>query len=97
VLEGNVSEPGTLAGMLDTLENIGQPGKRKTIVIDAGIATEDNIALLKAREFSYIAISGKQSYDPLLWAQSPEVKLPLNDNSTLLSLFLFLCLEPLAF
>jgi transposase len=85
VLEGNVSEPGTLAGMLDTLENIGQPGKRKTIVIDAGIATEDNIALLKAREFSYIAISGKQSYDPLLWAQSPTVKLPLNDNKTELS------------
>ena len=31
VLEGNVSEPGTLEGMLDALENLGQTGKRKTI------------------------------------------------------------------
>ena len=82
VLEGNVSEAGTLEGMLDTLGNLGQRGNRKTIVIDAGIATEANIALLKARQFSYIAISRKQSYDPLLWAQSPEVKLHLNDKRT---------------
>ena len=80
VLEGNVSEPGTLEGMLDALENLGQTGKRKTIVIDAGIASEDNIALLKARKFSYIAVSRKQSYDPFLWAQSPSVKLQLNDQ-----------------
>lgn len=82
VLEGNVSEAGTLEGMLDTLENLGQAGNRKTIVIDAGIATEENIALLKARQFSYVAVSRKQSYDPLLWAQSPEVKLQLNDQQS---------------
>ena len=85
VLEGNVSEPDTLAGMLDTLENLGKPGERKTIVIDAGIATEENIALLKSRQFSYVAVSRKQSYDPLLWAQSKEVKLLLNDRKTELS------------
>lgn len=82
VLEGNVSEPGTLEGMLETLENLGHDGNRKTIVIDAGIASEDNIALLKARQFSYVAISRKQSYDPLLWAQSPAVKLQLNDKQS---------------
>ena len=85
VLEGNVSEPGTLAGMLDTLKNLGKTHERKTIVIDAGIATEENIALLKAQQVSYIAVSRKQSYDPVLWAQSKEVKLPLNDNKTELS------------
>ncbi len=85
VLEGNVSEPDTLEGMLDTLKNLGKPGERKTIVIDAGIATEENIELLKSRQFSYVAISRKQSYDPLLWAQSQEVKVPLNDKKTQLS------------
>ncbi len=59
VLEGNVSEPGTLAEMLDTLENLGEHGKKKTIVIDAGIATEENIELLKSRQFSCVAISRK--------------------------------------
>ena len=86
VLHGNVSEPGTLAGMLDTLKNLGKEGERKTIVIDAGIATEENIALLKAQQISYIAVSRKQSYDPLLWAQSQEVKVPLNDRKTELSI-----------
>ena len=86
VLHGNVSEPGTLAGMLDTLKNLGKEGERKTIVIDAGIATEENIALLKAQQISYIAVSRKQSYDPLLCAQSQEVKVPLNDRKTELSI-----------
>ena len=85
VLEGNVSEPGTLAGMLDRLKTVGKEGERKTIVIDAGIATEENIALLKAQQVSYIAVSRKQSYDPLLWAQSQEVRVPLNDKQTELS------------
>ena len=85
VLEGNVSEPDTLAGVLDVLENLGKPGERKTIVIDAGIASEENIELLRSRQFSYVAISRKQSYDPLLWAQSKEVKLLLNDRKTELS------------
>ena len=82
ILEGNVNEPGTLAGMLDKLKKLGPAGETKTLVIDAGIATEENIALLKAREFSYIAVSRQQSYDPHLWAQSREVKLQLNDKKT---------------
>ena len=71
--------------MLGTLKNLGKPNERKMIVIDAGIATEDNIALLKAQQVSYIAVSRKQHYDPLLWAHSQEVKLPLNDKQTELS------------
>ena len=82
VLEGNVSEPGTLAGMLDTLEKLGQAGQRKTIVIDAGIATEENIELLKKKKVSYVAISRKRSYDPSLWSESKEVIVPLNDNQS---------------
>jgi transposase len=85
VLEGNVSEPGTLTGMLEMLKSLGSANKRKTIVIDAGIATEETIELLRAQQFSYIAISRKQSYDPQLWAQSREVKLPLTDRKTELS------------
>ena len=50
VLDGNVSEPGTLEGMLETLKTLGREGERKTIVIDAGIATEETIALLKAQQ-----------------------------------------------
>lgn len=80
VLEGNVSEPGTLAGMLENIKALGKPNEKKTVVIDAGIATEDNIALLKAEHIAYIAISRRQSYDPVIWAESEEKKILLNDK-----------------
>ena len=86
VLEGNVSEPGTLAGMLESIKMLGKPNEKKTVVIDAGIATEDNIALLKAEQIAYIAISRKQSYAPLTWAESEEKKILLNDKISELTL-----------
>jgi len=94
VLEGNVCEPGSLEGMLDTLKKLGQAGQRKTIVIDAGIATEANIELLQRQQISYVAVSRKQSYDPSLWAQSAEVKVQLNDKKTQLSVKLAIVESP---
>lgn len=85
ILEGNVSEPGTLAGMLASIHALGNNGEKKTLVIDAGIATEENLALLRKEQISYIAISRKRSHDPLLWAQSEGKKLLLKDNKTELS------------
>ena len=82
ILEGNVSEPGTLAGMLASIQALGQSTEKKTLVIDAGIATEENIALLRKEKISYVAISRKRSHDPLLWAQSDEKKIRLKDKKT---------------
>lgn len=82
VLEGNVSEPGTLGKMLKKIKTLGKSNEKKTVVIDAGIATEENISLLKTQAISYVAISRKQSYDPLVWAQSKEKKILLNDKKT---------------
>ena len=56
VFEGNVSEPKTLISMLDSFE------KNATVIMDAGIATEDNIELLKKKGFNYICVSRKK-YD----------------------------------
>ena len=52
-LEGNVSEPGTLAKALETLSAENKP----TVIMDAGIATKDNIELLKEKGFDYICVS----------------------------------------
>jgi transposase len=82
ILEGNVSEPGTLAGMLKSIQALGRSTERKTLVIDAGIATEENIALLQKEKISYVAISRKRSHDPSIWAQSQAKKIPLNDRKT---------------
>jgi transposase len=51
ILPGNISEPGTLKEMLATLSN-----KSATIIMDAGIATRDNLEYLETEGYKYIAI-----------------------------------------
>ncbi len=62
VLPGNASEPATLKGFLDSYKN--ELRKRlpliadlPTVVIDAGIATEGNLKLLKGEGYHYITVS----------------------------------------
>jgi len=64
VFEGNVSEPSTLAKMIKGLERKNlSPGLferlKATIVIDAGIASEENIKWLKENSYPYIVVSRK--------------------------------------
>lgn len=65
LLPGNVSEPGTLEYFLRTLKphfesqlplRQGPP----TVVIDAGIGTEANLALIRREGFHYIGVSKKK-------------------------------------
>ena len=63
IYEGNVSEPKTLEAMIDGL-SIDDRGEgslfKPTIILDAGIATEDNIEWLKGEEYRYIVVSRKK-------------------------------------
>ncbi len=61
VYEGNVSEPKTLAEMLHGLEN-GRTaaGRKPTVAMDAGIATEDNITWLREHQYPYLVVSRKK-------------------------------------
>ncbi len=61
VYKGNVSEAGTLAEMVRDLEKGGiLPGFKPTVVMDAGIATEDNIEWLKEHQYPYLVVSRKK-------------------------------------
>jgi len=54
---GNRSEPTTLTEMVDVLEkSIGFPAEKRTVIMDAGLATEGNIAAVKERGYSYIVV-----------------------------------------
>lgn len=58
ILPGNVSEPGTLEDALARLEAVcGATAPKPTVVIDAGIATEENITWLGERGYHWIAVS----------------------------------------
>ena len=85
VLEGNVSEPGTLEDMLNKLSEANDGfDTDKTIVIDAGIATEENIEIIKQKRFQYVAVSRKRSYPEDFWSGSTEKDLKLYDEKTVL-------------
>lgn len=86
ILEGNAVEPETLASMIESIRALGHSMEKKTLVIDAGIASEENIALLRRENISYIAVSRKQSYAPSLWEQSEEKTTLLKDEKTELTL-----------
>ena len=63
---GNQVECHTLEQIIESLVAL-RPNlaKDRTIIIDAGIATEDNIAFLRANEFHYIVVQrGKADFTP---------------------------------
>lgn len=61
VYEGNVNEPWTLSEMLHDLEEGGiSTGQKPTVVMDAGIATEDNIIWLREHQYPYLVVSRKK-------------------------------------
>jgi transposase len=68
VYEGNASEPKTLADILDRLEADCQKtlfSILPTIVADRGIATKENIALLRQRGYEYMVVErrcGQEDY-----------------------------------
>jgi transposase len=64
VFEGNVSEPGTLEGMIASLSLVGVQTK-PLIVMDAGIAVESNLLWLKEHGYDYIVVSRKKKKDVL--------------------------------
>ena len=65
IFPGNVSEPKTLAQMLAKL-TAEHTDKAPTVVLDAGIASEENIAWLVEHGYRYLVVSRKRhrEFDP---------------------------------
>lgn len=59
VFAGNASEPKTLEQMLAKLAD-AEARTPPTVVLDAGLATEENIAWLREHHYRYIAVSRKR-------------------------------------
>jgi len=60
VLEGNLSEPAALDGILDAVHPLGQLclyGGKPTVVIDAGAASPLNLAIIAGRRWDYLCVS----------------------------------------
>lgn len=68
IFSGNISEPATLMEMLEALQGTKEdtPKEKRgvTVVIDAGIASEDNLTLLKNEGYDYICVARNRPIDP---------------------------------
>jgi transposase len=63
---GNQQETKTLAEMIESLVGLRPDlAKNRTVIMDAGIATEDNLAYLRKNRFHYIVVNrGKGDFKP---------------------------------
>lgn len=58
ILEGNTADPKSLPDMIETLAKRSPAQKEKTlIVMDAGIATEENLQSIKTKGYNYLCVS----------------------------------------
>jgi hypothetical protein len=64
VFEGNTSDSKTLPAMVDKLRmNTSDTTKKAVVVMDAGIATEENLKILEAKGYHYLSVSRSQLKD----------------------------------
>ena len=58
ICRGNIADCKTLEDTLEDLSrSTSQTGRKPIVVIDAGIATEDNLTLLKSKGYQYVCVS----------------------------------------
>ena len=72
ILEGNTADPKSLPDMIEKLSCKMLVGNEKTlVVIDAGIATDENLRLIKNKGYNYLCVSRSKPKDYTL---SPDHK-----------------------
>jgi len=58
IFEGNIADSKTLETIIDSLDKQTSFVNRKpTVVMDAGISTQDNLKMLKSRGYNYVCVS----------------------------------------
>ena len=79
IYQGNKVDTATIADMLSDLEDHSKNGIKKTIVIDAGIASEENLELIASKGYNYVCVARSRiaDYDAAL---SKEMEIQLTDR-----------------
>lgn len=68
ILAGNTADPDSLPNMIDTLSSktrvpSSNSSQKTLVVIDAGIATEDNLEKIKSKGYNYLCVSRRRLTD----------------------------------
>jgi hypothetical protein len=74
ILEGNMSDPKSLEAMINKLRvKTSSSAKKALVVIDAGIATEDNLKMICDMGYDYMCVSRSTLKNYILEADAPTV------------------------
>ncbi len=57
IFEGNTTDNTTLPQIIDNLRTQTSQEKRAVVVIDVGIATEENLKLIQVKGYDYVCVS----------------------------------------
>jgi len=89
IYEGNKSDMATISDMIKDLEEHSSPDTQHTVVIDAGIATDDNLEELDRKGYRYVCVSKKRIKDyPVDTTEEKTIKLTdRGKNEVELSIF----------
>ncbi len=63
IYEGNTADSTTLSDMIEHLEKYSDTKTQKTIVIDAGIASDDNLEEIEKKGYKYVCVARKRLKD----------------------------------
>lgn len=78
--KGNISDCKTLGSTIEEINDAANLTVMPTIVLDAGIATEDNLDMLKENQYDYICISRSALKDYKLVDKHPLIIYDKNDQ-----------------
>lgn len=73
IYEGNTPDTATLSDMIEDMEKYAPISTDHTIVIDAGIATEENLDLVKEKGYKYVCVSRKRLKDYPVDLTNPKI------------------------
>jgi hypothetical protein len=76
IFEGNMNDGKSLIRIIDRLKEKTQSNTQPIIVMDAGISTEENLKMLRAKKFDYLCVSrsGMRNYQVDASGQTIEIK-----------------------
>ena len=60
IFEGNMSDSASLSQIIDNIQVKTSEESRAIVVLDAGIATEENLALLQSKGYDYYVSVGQK-------------------------------------
>jgi len=89
IYEGNKPDVRTLTEMINELEKNSNSKSQKTVVLDAGIADEDNLEYLRSKGYKYVCVSRKRLSDYELDINKPNVKQLTDRDKNIIELNIF--------